>query len=670
MKRKLIIAIVVVFVVIAIFVGFNFFRFRGVSSAEKQRAFSVATSFGEELQELSKNGSISIDSKTIREKFGLLLTQRLLIEWMDDPKDLVALINSTYSPSKIEISSLEKIDTSTIKLKGKILWVNKTNNHLIKKEPVVMLLKRKDPEEQYSLVIDKIWHNEYAFYDGKALLKILEDAFPEMKDIGKYGLPYVEETAELTMDGTKEAIVNMQTGDKFTNYYTVCIFDKGRLKVAPFKNIYGVIQPQYFRRSVTLEDIEDHNIYPHRKVTFDFDYKTYPFIYEYEVTKDDVGRFVEFDVFAYPWDGKEFAYNDIYSNKIKRDPPKNLTRLFTSPNVVEASKVKSKEIKGNFNFISEIYAYRDEIAFISGEDNFDQRHITVYDTNKGKIEYTYEESKGNVISSIQMNDDWIAFLTGKSDIYSMTGTPAYVKAIERKTQKSITLDFETSDSLILSGDSIYTIKRESLGDKILEANLKNRNTTVVYDGIQKINNILLYKPPEKKNYPQGTGSISQICKTKDFILSFITETIKENNSNKIEHLLWMKTLREPTIISLEKLDFPQLTNLTCTEDNNIIFSLFGKTLISPLFAYDHFDILKDIEYSYPYIDIKASNDYIVSIDSTGNIFVLNRDTNKLSVIANAYAKSISLYESKLYYVRNTYSGNNSIIFVDLKDNGF
>ena len=86
---------------------------------------------------------------------------------MDDPKDLFTLINSTYSPSKIEISSLEKIDTSTIKLKGKIMWVNKTNNRLIKKEPVVMLLKRKDPEEQYSLVIHKIWHNEYAFYDGK-----------------------------------------------------------------------------------------------------------------------------------------------------------------------------------------------------------------------------------------------------------------------------------------------------------------------------------------------------------------------------------------------------------------------------------------------------------------------------------------------------------------------
>jgi len=167
MKRKLIIAIAVVFVVITIFVGFNLFRFRGVSSAEKHTAFSIASSFGEELQELSKNCSISIDPKTIREKFGLLLTQRLLIEWMDDPKDLVALINSTYSPSKIEISSLEKIDTSTIKLKGKILWVNKTNNRLIKKEPVVMLLKRKDPEEQYSLVIHKIWHNEYAFYDGK-----------------------------------------------------------------------------------------------------------------------------------------------------------------------------------------------------------------------------------------------------------------------------------------------------------------------------------------------------------------------------------------------------------------------------------------------------------------------------------------------------------------------
>ena len=119
MKRKLIIAIVVVFAVIAIFVGFNFFRFRGVSSAEKQTAFSIARSFGEELHELSKNGSISINPKTIREKFGLLLTQRLLIEWMDDPKDLFTLINSSYSPSKIEISFLEKIDTSTIKLKRK-----------------------------------------------------------------------------------------------------------------------------------------------------------------------------------------------------------------------------------------------------------------------------------------------------------------------------------------------------------------------------------------------------------------------------------------------------------------------------------------------------------------------------------------------------------------------
>jgi hypothetical protein len=673
MKRKLTIAIVVVFVLITLFIGFNIFRFHGVSYAEKRRAFSIASQFGEKLQELSKNGFISIDSKTTRENFSSLLTKRLLIEWMDDPKDLVTLINYTYSPSKIEIISLEKIDSLTIKLKGKILWVDKTNNRLIKKEPVVMLLKNKNPEDKYSLAIDKISHNEYAFYDGKTLLKTLKDAFPELKDIGKYGLPYVEETAELTMDKTPEAIVNMQTGDKFTNYYTVCIFDKGHLKVAPFKNIYGVIQPQYFRRSITFEDSEEYNIYPHRKVTFGFDCKTYPYIYEYEVTKDDVGRFVECDVLAYPWDGNEFAYNDIYSNKIKRDPPKNLTKLFANPNVVEASKVKSKEIKGKFNYISELYAYRDEIAFISGEDIFDLRHISVYDMDKGKIEYTYEESKGNVVSSIQMNDAWIAFLTRKAGIRLMIGTPTYAKAIERETQKSITLDFETSDSLILSGDSIYTIKRENLGDKILEANLKDKSVITIYNGVPNINTLPPFyymKPLGQANSQQINGHVSKICKTNDFIVSFITEDTKEDNSIKSKHFIWVKSLKESTTVSLQEVDLPQLINFTCTEDNNIIFNLFGKTLISPLFAYNNFDIVKDIESGSPYIDIKASKDYIVSFDATGNIFVLNRNTNKLSVIENAYATSISLYESNLYYIKRTYSGNNSIIFVDLKENGF
>jgi hypothetical protein len=153
-------------------------------------------------------------------------------------------------------------------------------------------------------------------------------------------------------------------------------------------------------------------------------------------------------------------------------------------------------------------------------------------------------------------------------------------------------------------------------------------------------------------------------------VSFITEDKKEDNSTKSKHFIWVKSLKESTTASLQEVDLHQLINFTCTEDNNIIFSLYGKTLISPLFAYNNFDIVKDIESGSPYIDIKASKDYIVSFDATGNIFVLNRNTNKLSVIENAYATSISLYESNLYYIKRTYSGNNSIIFVDLKENGF
>jgi hypothetical protein len=292
--------------------------------------------------------------------------------------------------------------------------------------------------------------------------------------------------------------------------------------------------------------------------------------------------------------------------------------------------------------------------------------------DKGKIEYTYEESKGNVVSSIQMNDAWIAFLKGNANLSSMRGTPTYAKAIERETQKSITLDFETSDSLILSGNSIYTIKRENLGDKILEANLKDKNVTTIYNGVPNINTLPPFyymKPLGQANSQQVNGHVSQICKTNDFIVSFITEDKKEDNSTKSKHFIWVKSLKESTTASLQEVDLHQLINFTCTEDNNIIFSLYGKTLISPLFAYNNFDIVKDIESGSPYIDIKASKDYIVSFDATGNIFVLNRNTNKLSVIENAYATSISLYESNLYYIRRTYSGNNSIIFVDLKENG-
>ncbi|NCQ53388.1 MAG: hypothetical protein GW803_04885 [Caldiserica bacterium] len=67
----------------------------------------------------------------------------------------------------------------------------------------------------------------------------------------------------------------------------------------------------------------------------------------------------------------------------------------------------------------------------------------------------------------------------------------------------------------------------------------------------------------------------------------------------------------------------------------------------------------------------ASNDYIVARLDNGNIFVFNRKTKERRIITGGDVRSeIALNGSDLSFINYPEDRNDSIIYLDLKENGF
>ncbi|MFU2158288.1 hypothetical protein [Caldisericum sp. AR60] len=357
MSKKILIAGVVV-ILVALIIGLVLLvpkTFSHVTSVEKAEITNLVEGFGKTLSKVDMVALSDIVSQNIKELYSPFLTNNLLSKWTFEPSKALGRVCSSPWPDRIEITSMNKLDKFTVKVKGYVVWVTSGGNGTLEvseKVPVVLIVK-KDPSTQ-KFKIDNAYSNEFAFYDGKTLLNTLNDAF---SDIGVRNEPYVQRVMYLTGGTSPEpvAIVDMGTGGAYTEYYTLCKSLNGHLELVNFKDKDGKIAPLFFCDGASIKH--------EARLQFKADSSSNLVVYQSVIDKDDAGKVTNIEVDAYVWNDKTkmFEYSNELSESIKKDLQKKL-----ASEVISLSSLKYKEIKNEFPAIRAVAVYEDEIAFSCG----------------------------------------------------------------------------------------------------------------------------------------------------------------------------------------------------------------------------------------------------------------------------------------------------------------
>lgn len=80
--------------------------------------------------------------------------------------------------------------------------------------------------------INFVSYGEYASYDMSELTATLKRAFPNIGTIGERGEPFIEQTIDLNGDSIPETVVDLRTGGAYTEDYTICQLEDGKLKAS------------------------------------------------------------------------------------------------------------------------------------------------------------------------------------------------------------------------------------------------------------------------------------------------------------------------------------------------------------------------------------------------------------------------------------------------------
>lgn len=668
MNKKILIGIllVVVLFIAGIFL-WNSVALSPTSKEEESQVRTLVENFGSKLKEVYISNPKEIASAKIKELYALFVTPELLLAWMSDPSKAPGRVTSSPWPEKIEIISIEKLDPNTIKVKGKIIYVTSGQGSFEKaNEDLIVLIIWKDPETK-EFRIDKAWYGEYAFYDGKELYKTLKEAFPDMNIIGDRGELYVAESIDITGDYISEAIVDMQTGGAYTEYYTVCRLVNGKLEVAQFKDENGNVSTMFFNEGASVQ----HEV----RLYFRGDYKV---ICQYEIDRDEPGKITKFTTKAYQWNesDKMFEFSKVLSQKIGEEIKESLTENVATPKTVDLSSLKFKEIKSEFPAIDAVAVYNGKVAFSSGSGKVvpnlpeasNINHLSVYDVKSGKIEYSIEISKEwRLIDKIQMNDNWILYRVVENPV----GAPAECFAINRKTKENkivIPTAFEDKyvvvDEIVLSGNyafvSMDVFEKKGtpeetfasggcLGRKLVRVDLTNGEELTIFDGTK------------------DDVSVVSLGKTNDYIvyMKWPSSSSKQHKARTL--CLWSSN----SVMELSPDIVQSMDSYVLTPDDYILYKFNGRIVLASLFNIEKFQYIGiDISDTN---DAASSNDYIVSFNVPFNenrdISVLNRNRNEETIIKNTNANGISLNGSELCFVKHSQieDEKDSVIYMDLKE---
>ena len=698
MSKKVLIGIIVVVIVVGLAItGITLGnkRLRALTADEKSQITTLVEDFGKKLKSVDLLSPEEMIVQSIQQNYSPYLTANLLMKWTFDPYQAIGRFVSSPWPDRIEIDSMERIDDNTVKVKGYVIWVVSGNGTLdvTDRVPAVLIVKKDSSTQKF--LIDNGYSNKYAFYDTKELIKILQEAFPE---IDKIVTPYISKVLTIGKNMDEILIVDLGVGGTYTEYYTICKLSKDKLIPVDFKNKDRTLGKKSFA--------EDASVTNERRLTIEQLSEDDFYIYYYTIDKDDEGNIANITVDAYKWntDARMFEYDSAAADEFKNKLQKSIT-----PEVVNLKDLKFKEIKSTFPAIGTVTAvYGSKIVFSCGtEKSFVNNpsgsisHIALYDTITGKIKYLCELKKPWVnIDKIQVSYRWILFKAVEDPV----GAPVECFAFDMDTNELkvvIPKNFEgkfviVDDIALIDKDYAYveldvydSEKTFNTGilpsKKIVEVYLPYGTTRTIFD------------ETKEDNY----SKITNFQVSDEYLL--ITTELDPNKKPPAnvtvlpKGLLWMKRIVGSG--GVEYGDMPNNLigdNFICTPDGYMLFQNNGK--IAKISIDDLVHNKNNIVYFPNFIGINqyflgvtASSEYIVVIDEdskhstnvkgkNGNIYTLtpslisvyNMNTGKTKSISDNFAVDAVIQGSTLVFINHLQDADtpDSIIFLNLKSNGF
>src|SRR5664280_315304 len=686
MNKRFLIATGIVLLVVVVFVaGFFFWNFMNPNTMkkdEKAEATALVESFGSKLKEVSLSAPGEIVSQEIETIYAPFVSSNLLLDLTNDPARAPGRDVSSPWPEKIEIISMEKLDSYTIQVKGKIILmtsVEVAQGGNAGETPIALWVRNTNANGAW--LIDQLSYGEYAFYDMKELTSILKRTFPNMTTIGERGEPFIAQTIDINGDSVPEALVDLQTGGAYTEDYAICERENGKLYVANFRDKYMLFSQKFFSKGASVQ----HEV----KLSFASDGKGNGVIYQYTIDKSssDPAVIDKISVEAYRWNmlTRLYEYNEELSLAFQKEEERLLI-----PRTVAFSSLKYKEIRSSFPIITSVSAFNGKVAFATGTgkmlvDDFkaaNTNHLVIYDVQSGKLEYSTSIDKSWArISGVQINDNWLLF-TVMEDPGEI---PSECFAINRKTNRLIkllpnyswgekvspdTTVFTVFNQTLLQGDYAYLV----IGKTEM---VVNGSSTSFRDGVGGTRFIRVNLNDGKiqdisASSPQPSG-IWQLWALDDSTVAFGTSEVMANGdiNDQVYFYSPSTTTLKPIVIDqyTDSSDPRYIGTYTITPDSKIVYVYNKRIVIAPVAIPGDFTevgITESNDYISDYI--VASNDYIAARLDTGDIFVFNRKTGERAIIKGAnVASEITINADEICYIHRQEKANDSIIYLDLKE---
>jgi hypothetical protein len=620
-------------------------------------------------------------SQEIKQVYTPFVSSNFLLDLINDPSKAPGGFASSPWPEKIEIISMEKLDSHTIQVKGKIILmtsVEVAQGGNAGETPIVLWVRNTNARGAW--LIDFVSYGEYAAYDMKELTSTLKRTFPNITTIGDRGEPFIAQTIDINGDSVPEALVDLQTGGAYTEDYAICERENGKLYVANFRDKYMLFSQKFFSKGASVQ----HEV----KLSFASDGKGNGVIYQYTIDKSssDPAVIDKISVEAYRWNmsTRLYEYNEELSLAFQKEEERLLIL-----GTVAFSSLKYKEIRSSFPIITSVSAFNGKVAIATGTgkmlvDDFkaaNTNHLVIYDVQSGKLEYSTSIDKSWArISGVQINDNWVLF-TVMEDPGEI---PSECFAVNRKANKLIkllpnyswgekvspdTTVFTVFNQTLLQGDYAYlVIKSEDMvvsgsstvfrggagGTRFIRVNLNDGKQQNVFTSPLQGFGISQLWALDGASVAFGASEVMATGDIRDYVYFYDPSTA---------------TLK-PIIIDQWKdsSDPRSIGSYTITPDKRIIYSSNNKIVIAPvtaLSASTEIGIAENNDYISDYI--VASDDYIAARLDNGDIFVFNRKTGERTLIKGAKVKdAITINADEISFINRQEKTNDSVVYLDLK----
>jgi hypothetical protein len=304
--------VVVAVIVIGALVSCGSSSVAELTAEEKAQITELIDRFGRELTNVTMIDPENVVAEQIKEHYTPYLTSNLLSKWVFDPSLAMGRRTSSPWPDRIEVDSMEKVDSDRIKVQGYVVWVasgGQDGLEVTATVPAVFYVKKDSSTGKF--LIDNAFSNKYVLYDTEELTEMLQSLLPEA---GSQSKPFIVATWPLINGSEKEiALAYMGTGGAYVDYYTLCIAQDGKLTLANFRDKDGAVGPHMFSEGASVKHEVKLSVYNASPLNF--------YVYQYQIDRDDSGAISNINVEAYRWnmDAQVFEFDADASQQFKEE---------------------------------------------------------------------------------------------------------------------------------------------------------------------------------------------------------------------------------------------------------------------------------------------------------------------------------------------------------------